>query len=322
MIHTTVRRTARFVATLCSLFTLGCTGGGDASDAAARQTDSAKASIPSRVMMTDTVFKTPESVRYDADLDVFFVSNINGNPSQKDGNGFISRMRWDGSVDSLKFIAGGRNGVVLNAPKGMAIAGDTLWVADVDQVRAFDKRTGAPIASVDLSKMRALFLNDVVIGPEGDLYITDTGIRFASDGSMSHPTRDKIFRISGRTPSIVIESDTLGRPNGITWDTQNTRFVLAPFGAADVQTWKPGDAAPASLVAGPGQYDGVELLADGRLLVSSWADSAVHVVENGAERKFISGVPAPADFGIDTKRNRVAIPLFQGNRVEIWEIGG
>ena len=39
---------------------------------------------------TDSM-KTPESVRYDADLDVFFVSNINGNPSEKDGNGFIAR---------------------------------------------------------------------------------------------------------------------------------------------------------------------------------------------------------------------------------------
>src|SRR5512132_2787922 len=74
-------------------------------------------------------FKTPESVKYDPDLDVYFVSNINGNPSQKDGNGFIARVRPDSTIDSLMFIAGGRNGVTLNGPKGMAIAGDTLVVA-------------------------------------------------------------------------------------------------------------------------------------------------------------------------------------------------
>ncbi len=325
MMCSPARGAARFVPTLMLALALACSGRGDRASgdtAAAPTTDSSTASAPSRVMMTDAVFKTPESVRYDADQDVFYVSNINGNPSQKDGNGFISRMRWDGTVDSLKFIAGGRNGVVLHAPKGMAIVGDTLWVADLDHVRAFHKRTGALVASVDLSKMRALFLNDVATGPEGDVYITDTAIRFAADGSMSHPGRDKIFRISGRTASVVIESDTLGRANGITWDTGNARFVLAPFGSPDVQTWKPGDAAPARLVAGPGEYDGVEILSDGRILVSSWADSAVHVVENGAARKLISGVPAPADFGVDTKRNRVAIPLFQGNRVELWEVGG
>src|SRR4051812_28973995 len=36
--------------------------------------------------------KHPESARYDPDLDVWFVSNINGNPLAKDNNGFISRV--------------------------------------------------------------------------------------------------------------------------------------------------------------------------------------------------------------------------------------
>jgi hypothetical protein len=31
-------------------------------------------------------------VRYDPDLDVFFVSNIRGVPSNKDNNGFIARV--------------------------------------------------------------------------------------------------------------------------------------------------------------------------------------------------------------------------------------
>src|SRR3954471_24229449 len=39
--------------------------------------------------------KTPESVRYDPGQDVYFVSNINGNPSVKDNNGFIARVRAD-----------------------------------------------------------------------------------------------------------------------------------------------------------------------------------------------------------------------------------
>ena len=73
-----------------------------------------------------------------------------GIPRSKDGNGYISRLTRDGKMDSLKFIAGGRGGVTLNAPKGMAIEGDTLWVADIDAARAFDKRTGKPIATVNL----------------------------------------------------------------------------------------------------------------------------------------------------------------------------
>ncbi|CAN5229767.1 hypothetical protein BH23GEM2_BH23GEM2_25060 [soil metagenome] len=64
----------------------------------------------------------------------------------------------------------------------------------------------------------------------------------------------------------------------------------------------------------------MEVLGDGRVLVSSWADSTVHVLEAGALRPLITGVPAPADIGVDTRRNRVAVPLFMDNRVELWEI--
>ena len=93
---------------------------------------------------TDSM-KTPESVRYDADLDAYFVSNINGNPSQQDGNGFIVEVRAGNTTAWRRCSCeGGKNGVTLNAPKGMAIVGDTLWVADIDVVRAFNKRTGAP----------------------------------------------------------------------------------------------------------------------------------------------------------------------------------
>src|SRR5687767_251920 len=91
----------------------------------------------------------PESARYDRDLDVWFVANINGDPLKKDNNGYISRLRPDGTPYSVKFIEGGKKGVTLNAPKGLAINGDTLWVADIDFARAFNKRTGAPIANVN-----------------------------------------------------------------------------------------------------------------------------------------------------------------------------
>src|SRR3954464_1289255 len=37
----------------------------------------------------------PESVKYDSTMDVFFVSNIIGNPSVKDGKGFIAVIRAD-----------------------------------------------------------------------------------------------------------------------------------------------------------------------------------------------------------------------------------
>ena len=82
-------------------------------------------------------FLTPESVLHDSGQDIYFVSNINGSPTAKDNNGFISRLKPDGAVENLKFIEGGKGGVVLNAPKGLALHGDTLWVADIDVVRSW-----------------------------------------------------------------------------------------------------------------------------------------------------------------------------------------
>jgi len=270
---------------------------------------------------TITGFKTPESVKYDADLDIYFVSNINGNPSQKDGNGFISRVRTDNNtVEELRFIEGGKNGVVLNAPKGMAIAGDTLIVADIDAVRMFNKRTGMPIASVDLSAKKATFLNDVAVGSDGSVYVTDTGIRFGPKGEMSHPGTDQIFKIAGRTATVAVSGATLAGPNGITWDSANGRFVVAPFSGKALLTWKAGDASAAEMVTGAGQFDGVEVLSGGRVLASSWADSSVTLFQGNNATKVATGVPSPADIGVDTKRNRLLVPIFTGDKVEVFDI--
>jgi len=271
-------------------------------------------------VLTVEGFLTPESVLHDTVQDIYFVSNINGSPTAKDNNGFISRVKPDGAVENLKFIEGGRTGITLNAPKGLALAGDTLWVADIDAVRAFNAKTGAPIDSVSLSKLGAVFLNDVVVVPTGALYVTDTGIRFDDVGNVLHPGPDRVFRIGpDRAVTVAVRGDTLGRPNGIALDAAGKRFVIVEFGGRSVLAWKPGDKAPSVIAKGPGGFDGVEIVG-GRILVSSWSDSTVSSYETGQEVKLITGVPSPADIGYDAKRNRVLIPIFTGNRVEIWQL--
>src|SRR3989441_13340346 len=265
-------------------------------------------------------FLTPESVLDDSAQDIYFVSNINGGPLTQDNNGFISRLRPDGAIEVLKFIEGGRGGVTLNAPKGLAVLGDTLWVTDIDVVRAFNARTGAPVDSVKLDSLGAVFLNDLAIAPNGAIYVTDTGIRFDDVGNVLHPGPDRVFRVGpDRAVTQAIRGDTLGRPNGIAVDPVGKRFIIVEFGGRYVLGWKPGDKAPSVVAKGPGGFDGVEMVGR-RILVSSWNDSTVSSYETGQEVKVVTGVPSPADIGYDARRNRLLIPIFTGNRVEIWQL--
>lgn len=260
-------------------------------------------------------FKTPESVRYDSTIDAYFVSSIDGNPNAKDNNGSISRLDAGNPTTATVVVQGGQGGAELHAPKGMALSGDTLWVSDIDVVRAFDKNTGAPLATIAVTG--STFLNDVVVGPDGTVYVTDTGIHFDEAGAVTHPGTDRVYAIKGGTATVAIEgNDLLARPNGIAWDAANARFVIGSFGGPSILAWKPGEKTVTTIASGPGSYDGVEVLADGRIVVSSWADSSLHIVDGGQVTRLAGGMDGPADIGIDTRRDRIAVPRFTAGRVD------
>ena len=267
-------------------------------------------------------FRAPESVRYDPDQDVYFISNINGGMSSRDGNGFIMRVSAANPADATIFAQSGRGGVTLDAPKGLALAGDTLWVTDIDVVRGFDRHTGAPLATVDLRPLHARFLNDIVAAPDGTLYLTDTGIEVGPDGILP-VGGDRVFHIgAGHAVTVVAEGDSLRWPNGIAWDALHRRLIVVPFHdlVSYVLALDSGYVRRVPLAGSRGQFDGVEVLPGGRMLVTSWGDSAVYLVTDSASRRIIGGLVTPADIGLDTRRNVLAIPLPNRDRVEYWKL--
>jgi len=69
-----------------------------------------------------------------------------------------------------------------------------------------------------------------------------------------------------------------------------------------------------------GKFDGIELLPGGRMLVTSWADSSVHLFSGQSDVKLVRDLWQPADLGLDTRRNRVAVPVGVRERVELWSL--
>ena len=263
-----------------------------------------------------TGMATPESALHDPEADVYLVSNINGGPGDVDDNGFISRISPDGTITHLKWIDGEDPAVTLHAPKGSAVYGDRFYVADIDTVRSFDRTTGAPVDAWVVEN--AGFLNDLAVGADGTVYVTDTGISIGPGGFTPTGTA-AVYRFDADGQAQVIaQGDALALPNGVVEAPQG--LVMVPIGSNAVSTIG-ADGSLTTLAELPqGQLDGVVVAADGSLLVSSIGANAVFRVDpTGAVTEVISDTPA-ADIGIDVGRSRVLIPQLNDNQLIIYPV--
>jgi sugar lactone lactonase YvrE len=276
-----------------------------------------------KMFTTISGFHEPESVLYDAEQDVFFVSNMHGAGSDKDGIGYIVRVSASDYADAKVFIESGRGGVTLDAPKGMALRDSILWVADIEVIRGFDKRTGKPAGMIDLRPQGAILLNDIAAGPNGSLYATDSAILMTEKGTI-YQNGDRIFAISpDDSVSVVAQGEHLKTPNGIKWDAANKRWIVAAFDPFESLIYAlpagPG-RAPQIIARGHGNFDGVEILEDGSIVVTSWADYSLHMIRDGKHLRIAGNIHQPADLGVDTRRNRLLVPSVILGRVEVWQL--
>ncbi len=262
-------------------------------------------------------FQTPESVAYDEANDRYLVSNINGKPGEADNNGYISLVGTDGKMILEKFIAGGVNKVTLHAPKGTAIANGFLYISDLDTVRKFDLKTGAPKGDIKIPG--ATFLNDVDADANGNVYVSDTGIKFGAKGPEGTGT-DAVYVIdkAGKIKTLA-KSPDLARPNGVYAGDKSGLWVVT-FGAAKIYRLDDKGKKQDETTLPAGSLDGIVKNGDD-VYVSSWETSSVYKGKPGGTFTVaIPNVKAPADIGLDTKRKRILVPLFMDNAIEAYEI--
>jgi hypothetical protein len=246
---------------------------------------------------TDTIMKTPESVLYDPARNVLFVANINGNPTEKDGNGFISKLNTDGTVDELEWVTG------IDAPKGMGIYGDLLFVTDIDHLVVIDIPSAAISEKVPVEG--ANFLNDVTIGRDGTVYFSDM----------------RSGKIHTWKEDVTAEwKSGLEGVNGL-FD-EDDDILVNVSGKGEVQKMNKSTGEAEVLATGI-RGDGVEYTGyDGYYIVSEWS-GRIHVIGNGTVQKLIDSEAQKintADIGYNLKEKIVYVPTFFDNRVVAYKL--
>jgi hypothetical protein len=270
---------------------------------------------PKPVFRITEGLSTPESVLYDAANDRYLVSNINGSPTDADGNGYIAEISPDGKITQGKFIAGGAKNVKLDAPKGLGIAKGTLYVSDITVVRKFDAKTGAPQGEIKIPG--STFLNDIAVSADNKVYVSDSGLKMGKDGLEPNGT-DAIYMIDKGKVHTLAQSKDLANPNGLV--TVGNDLIVVTFGSGEAYKLGEKGAKVQATKLPEGGLDGVVSLGD-ELLISSWKASSVFRGKLGGKFEVaIPGLKAPADIGYDTKRKRLLVPHFLDSTVEVFDL--
>lgn len=261
-------------------------------------------------VIADVGFVNSEAVRYDAADDRYIVTNLG--PRGAGNDGFISLVSPDGVVLDLKWIEGDTNGVSLREPLGLFIRQDEIHVADQKAIRVFDRRTGAPMRTIDVPD--AVRLNDLFVTEAGVSYVTDSG---------TDNDHGALYRIQadGAVETLVERSADLHRVNGVAVTADG--LVVHGGLLSDVLTFRDAQtgAVVRELTLPTGRIDGIVALADGGLLVASQnGHNVYHVSAEGEARAVAADIAVPAAIGYDTRRGRLLVPQIVASSVTIFEI--
>jgi hypothetical protein len=258
-------------------------------------------------------FAHPESVDLDIPQQVLYVSNLNGGPLDKDGNGFISKLSRDGKLIQLKWIEGG-----MNAPKGMVMQGHKLWVSDIDRLHEIDTLAGKIVNTYAADG--AVFLNDTAVDAKGNVYVSDIAKR-------------KIWQLKDGKMSVWYDKDDLMHPNGLRvirggkllvagWgremqDDGSTK-VLGNLFTIDLKTKELknyGSGAPV------GNLDGLERDNHGGFFVTDFmAGKLFRIWPDGNFEKLLDLEQGSADLDMIDKGHTVIVPRMMKDTVTAYSV--
>jgi len=252
-----------------------------------------------------TGFDLPESVSWDPGAKVFYVSNLGGDPMTKDGNGFISKLKADGSVDTLKWVTG------LDSPKGTEVASGKLWVTDIDQLVEIDTATGKILNKYPAPG--AKFLNDLAVATDGRIFIADTfsnAIYLFENGKISEWVKGG--KLIGPNGLIILGSDLIVAELG---DASQGFDKLKPGNVKkiDLATKEISDFGTAESVGG---LDGIEPAGDGGVYVTDNGGGRLLKVMPGKAAEEIAKLkPGSADMEYVPDQKLFVIPQMQQSEV-------
>lgn len=250
----------------------------------------------------------PESVVQDPATGAIYVSNISGAIMQKDGNGFIAKLKPDGTVSTREWVKG------LNAPTGLALYDRTLYAADVDELVEINVASGEIIKRHEAKG--AIFLNDVAVGPDGTVYVSDTPM-------------NTIWRLKDGLFEPWLANDKLKGPNGLL--VEGDRLIVSSFGQLPDQGMPElggllaidlKDQSVSTIRDDPiGNLDGLQSFEPGIYLVTDWAAGTLYRVgPKGKSERLLKLNKGSADFVYLADQKTVLVPIMLSNTLVAYAL--
>ncbi len=255
----------------------------------------------------------PQSFIVHPSGDAYFIANANGEPGQSDQNGFISKLDQHGAMLDLHFIQGGRGDTILHSPHGMAVVGDTLYVADINVVRGFHAASGRPTVTVSFQPFQIETFTDLIADGVGQLFVLDT-------------TGNAIYQIDPHdhhTVSLYVQHEDLASPRGLAVHPTSGRLMVASLDqgtvmeVADDRTIT--EIISNSLWTGRFQnLSGIDFDQFGSMYLSDLTAGKIwQVYPDQSMRVIAEFLISPAAVKIDRRKHRILVPYVYANGAEM-----